>query len=78
MNDELQKLVALYEAMTMAGAEEAERTRATYAFDEAIRASAASKRVEPRVLRGYVKGVSLEKIRAEERRRGLPPPPTGI
>ena len=78
MNDELQKLVAFYEAMTVAGAEEAERTRAILAFDEAIHASAVKNRVEIRSLRSYVKGMSLDKMRSEERRRGQPPPPAGM
>ena len=75
MNDVLEKLVGLYEEMLVSVAEEAEQTAATNAFDEAIRLSAAKNGVEPRVLRSYVKSHYFEKIRAEERRRGLPPPP---
>ena len=72
MNDELQKLVGLYEAMVASPSEEAERTRATNAFDEAVRLSAAKNSVEPRLLRSYVKTRYFEQIRADERRRGLP------
>lgn len=78
MNDELQKLISLYEAVISCSGSEGERTTAANAFDEAIRQSAAKNPVDIRLLRNHVKGLYFEKARAEERRRGLPPPPHGI
>ena len=78
MNDELQKLLDLYEAMVANAVDEGERTQVTKEFDEATRQSALKHGLDVRQLRSYVKTLYFERVRAEERRRGLPPPPREI
>lgn len=75
MNDELQKLLELYETMVTNAVDAGEWAQTTNVFDKATRQAALRHRVDVRQLRNHVKGLYYERVRAEERRRGLPPPP---
>ena len=70
MNQQLQELVDLYEAMHTCWGSEKDRTEATQRLEAAISRVANSKNLESDLLMRHVKTLYFQRARSEDRRTG--------